>query len=215
MQPELAISSIGAPHSINADRIVANMTRHLSQQHATLWELVDGITKGKYVRDGNPRAQGKLRDRIKAAGASFVQLETGKRGKYTLIVSDLVGWNPYTDCMIVVGDTIPEKPWLANLVHTIEGLGHGRVRFISRVSTFLSHHCLSRVTQHWAVRTLPELVRVAETVIAAVMRYDTKISDEDWSRAPPDGIRIPINDVATAVLKRHEKYNSFVVVTIF
>jgi hypothetical protein len=215
MQHELAISSIGAPHSIHADRIVANMLRQLSKQHATLWELVDGITKDKYVRDGNARAQGKLRDRIKAAGASFVHLESGKRGKYKLIVSDLVGWNPYTDCIIAVGDQIPEKPWLANLVHTVEGLGHGRVRFISRVSTFLSHHCLSRVTQHWAVRTLPELVRVAETVIAAVMRYDTKISDEDWSRAPPDGIRIPINDVATAVLKRHEKYNSFVAITIF
>jgi hypothetical protein len=47
------------------------------------------------------------------------------------------------------------------------------------------------------------------------MRYDAKISDEDWSRAPPDGIRIPITPVAMAVLKRHEKYNSFVVVTIF
>jgi hypothetical protein len=78
-----------------------------------------------------------------------------------------------------------------------------------------THHALSRVTQHWAVRTIPELVRVAETVVASVMRFDNKISDEDWSRAPPDGIRIPVNDVATAVLKRHEKYNSFVVVTIF
>jgi hypothetical protein len=42
-----------------------------------------------------------------------------------------------------------------------------------------------------------------------------KISDEDWSRASSEGIKIPVNDVATAVLKRHEKYGAFVVVTLF
>ena len=78
-----------------------------------------------------------------------------------------------------------------------------------------THHSLSRVTQHWAVRTLPELLRVAETIAAAVMRYDLEVCDDERSHMPPDGIRIPINSVATAVLKRHEKYNSFVVVTIF
>jgi hypothetical protein len=97
MQPKLAISSIGAPHAIHADRVVGNMMRHLSLRHAVLWELVDRITKGGYVRDGNPRAQGKLRDRIKATGASFVHLEAGKRGKYKLIVSDLVGSGQFSE----------------------------------------------------------------------------------------------------------------------
>jgi hypothetical protein len=71
------------------------------------------------------------------------------------------------------------------------------------------------VTQHWAVRTIPELVRVAGTVVHAVTSFDSKITDDDWSRAPSEGIRIPVNDVATAVLKRHEKYGAFVVVTIW
>jgi hypothetical protein len=212
---DLEIQSVGAPHAIHADRVVANMMRHLSLRHAVLWELVDKITKGGYVRDGNPRAQGKLRDQIKAGGASFVRLTPGKRGKYKLLVSDLVGWNPNSDRLIAVGDQVPEKPWLANMIHTIEGQGHGYVQYVSSISTYLTHHCLSRVTQHWAVRTIPELVRVAETVIHAVMRYDSKISDEDWNHAPPDGIRIPVNDVATAVLKRHEKHGAFVVVTLF
>jgi hypothetical protein len=92
-------------------------------------------------------------------------------------------------------------------------LGHGDVRYTSQVSTYLTHHCLSRVTQHWAVRTLPELLRVAETIIGAVMGHDIETSDDE--EMPPEGIRILINSVATAVLKRHEKYNSFVVVTIF
>jgi hypothetical protein len=69
------------------------------------------------------------------------------------------------------------------------------------------------VTQHWKVRTLPDLLRVAGTVVAAVMHYDIKTSDDE--EIPPEGIRIPINNVATVVLKRHEKYKSFVVVTIF
>jgi hypothetical protein len=71
------------------------------------------------------------------------------------------------------------------------------------------------VTQHWAVRTLPELLRVAETITAAVMRYDLEVCDDERSHMQPVGIRIPINSVATAVLKRHEKYNSFLVATIF
>jgi hypothetical protein len=210
MQPELAISSIGVPHELHAI-----MMRHLSHQHAVLWEQIDGITKGGYVRDANPKTQGKLCDRIKAAGASFVHLEPGKRGNYKMIVSDLIGWNPHTDRIIAVGDPIPKTPWLANLVHTIDGLGHGHIRYTSQVSTYLTHHCLSRVTQHWMVRTLPELLRVAETTDGAVMRYDLEVCDDERSHMPPEGIRIPINSVATAVLKRHEKYNSFVVVTIF
>jgi hypothetical protein len=211
---DLEIQSVGAPHSIHADRVVANMMRHLSLRHASLWELVDKITKGGFVRDGNPRAQGKLRDQIKAAGASFVRLTPGKRGKYKLLVSDLVGWDPATDRLIAVGEPVPEKPWLANMIHTIEGQGHGYVQYVSSISTYLTHHCLSRVTQHWAVRTIPELVKVAETVIHAVMEYDMK-SDADWSRASSEGIKIPVSDVATAVLKRHEKYGAFVVVTLF
>jgi hypothetical protein len=191
------------------------MMRHLSLRHAALWKLVDKITKGGYVRDGNPRAQGKLRDQIKAAGASVVHLESGKRGKYKLLVSDLVGWDPHFDRLIGIGDSVPEKPWLANLVHVITGQGHGFVEHVSSVSCYLTHHSLSRVTQHWAVRTIHELVRVAETVIHEVMRHDIKISEEDWKRAPPEGIRIPINEVATAVLKRHDKYGAFVVVTIW
>jgi hypothetical protein len=212
---DLEIQSVGAPPELHANRVVAAMMRNLSLRHATLWELVDKITKGGFVRDGNPRAQGKLRDQIKAAGASYVHLTPGKRGKYKLLVSDLVGWDQYTDRLIAVGDPIPEKPWLANMIHTIEGEGHGYVKYVSSISCYLTHHCLSRVTQHWAVRTIPELVRVAETVIHAVMRYDNQISDEDWSRAPPDGIRIPVNNVATAVLKRHKKFGAFVVVTLF
>jgi hypothetical protein len=132
-----------------------------------------------------------------------------------MLVSDIVGWNPITDTPIETEDQIPEKPWLANKVHTIEGKGRGFVNYRSVVSCFLTHHCLSRVTQHWAVRKLDQLLKVIETIVHGVMRYDSKISDEDWRRAPPEGIRIPVNSVATAVLKRHEKYGAFVVVTCF
>ena len=188
----LEIQSVGAPPAPHADRVVGNMMRHLSLRHAELWRLVSNVTEGKYVRDGNKRAQQKLADRIKAAGASSVHLTPGKRGKYKLLVGDLIGWDQHADKMITVGDEVPSKPWLAWMIHVVEGLGRGEVQYTSRVSCYLTHHCLSRVTQHWAVRTIPELVRVAETVVMAVMRYDNKISDEDWSRAPEEGIRIPV-----------------------
>jgi hypothetical protein len=152
MLSTLEIQSVGAPPAPHADRVVANMMRHLSLRHAELWRLVDGITRGVYVRDGNPRAQQKLADRIKAAGASFVHLESGKRGKYKLLVSDLIGWDPATDRRISIDDPVPDKPRLSQQLHMIEGLGHGRVSYESRISCFLTHHSLSRVTQHWAVR---------------------------------------------------------------
>jgi hypothetical protein len=211
----LEIQSVGAPPAPHADRVVANMMKHLSIRHAELWAIVDKVTVGGFVRDGNPRAQQKLADRIKAAGASFVHLTPGKRGKYKLLVSDLTGWDQHTDRLIGVGDPMPEKPWLAGMVHTITGEGQGYVEYKSSISCYLTHHCLSRTCQHWAIRTVPELVKVAATVITSVMRYDNALGDDSRDNIPPEGVRIPINSVATAVLKRHEKYKAFVVITLF
>jgi hypothetical protein len=41
MQPELAISSIGAPHEIHANRVVANMMRHFAKRHIALLNIHD------------------------------------------------------------------------------------------------------------------------------------------------------------------------------
>jgi hypothetical protein len=212
------IQSVGAPHELHADRVVAAMMKYLAEKHAALWHEVDAITRGPHVRDGNPRAQAKLAARIKAAGATHMHLTAGKRGKYLLVIRDLIGWSPSADCPIVLGDELPAKPWLAMWYHEIHGHGHGSVSYTSSVSTMVSHHALSRTCQRWRVRTVPELVRVVETVEAATARYaqeaDEKGGPDAWCDIPSKGVRYPVNSAATMVLQRHTKRKTLVVATI-
>jgi hypothetical protein len=84
--PALEIQSVGAPPEKHADRVVAEMMRHLAKQHAEMWDTIKSAAHGPFVRDGNPRAQRKLAEKVKAAGAKYVHLEPGKRGKYRLSV---------------------------------------------------------------------------------------------------------------------------------
>jgi hypothetical protein len=68
------------------------------------------------------------------------------------------------------------------------------------------------------VRTVPELVRVVETIEAATTRYakeaDEKDGPDSWCDIPPRGVRYPINDAAMMVLQRHTKRKVLVVATI-
>jgi hypothetical protein len=219
---ELAISSIGAPHELHADRIVANMLKHFAQQNAKMWDVIHSITKGPFVRDGNPRAQKKLAERVKTAGAEWVQLTPGKRGRYRLSIYAMVGWNPNTDSIIEVGDTIPPKPWLADMFHTITGLGRGLIECVTHSALFITHHSLSRCVQRWQARTLADLLKVIKTISTVALEYIVKLQDKienddaNWHHTPPDGIRVPLpNDVAVVVLKAHEKFRALVVVTVF
>ena len=90
----LEIQSVGAPPERYANRVVADMMRHLAEQQASLWETVNDITKSPHTRDGNPRAQRKLEAKIKALGVNFVHLEPGKRGRYRLSVNGWTGFDP-------------------------------------------------------------------------------------------------------------------------
>jgi hypothetical protein len=82
----------------------------------------------------------------------------------------------------------------------------------------VSHHALSRVCQRWEVRTVPQLVRVVETIEVATARYakqaDEKGGPDSWCNIPPKGVRFPINDAAMMVLQRHTKRKTLVVATI-
>jgi hypothetical protein len=46
-------------------------------------------------------------------GAGKVKLQAGKRGTYTLMWMNMVGWNPVADGIIKVNDPLPARPWLA------------------------------------------------------------------------------------------------------
>jgi hypothetical protein len=219
MTPELAISSIGQPHELHANRVVAGMMRFLSDKQASVWAAVRSITSDPHVRDGNPKAQAGLVSKIKAAGASHVNLVPGKRGRYLITAQNLLGWDRNTHDCIEVGDAIPDKPWLAIGYLSIEGVGHGLIKSTLSITSVVSHHALSRTCQRWKVRTVPELVRVVETIEAAVRRCaDETIGDrgpEAWQqKIPPQGLRYPVNSSATMVLQWYAERGIPVVATI-
>ena len=80
----LETQSIGSPPNRHADHIVSAMMKYLTKEHAKLWQAIYGITKDPRVMDGNPRAQQKLADKVKTAGAIGVLLIPGKRWRYRM-----------------------------------------------------------------------------------------------------------------------------------
>jgi hypothetical protein len=55
-------------------------------------------------------------ERIRRAGAIEVSLKSGTRGRYRMLIFELVGWNPITDAEILIDDLLPPKPQLAVMV---------------------------------------------------------------------------------------------------
>jgi hypothetical protein len=215
---DLKIQSEGPPPEAHARRIILNMMRHLARENATLWNKINIIVHDPFARDGNPKAQQRLADKVKALGAAHVSLQTGKRGKYTMFIHDIIGWNRDTDKPIGVDDEV-ENPWLAAQFHTVEGLGRCRIRHYTRQVLFISAHSLVRVVQRWQARTLDDLLRVIHTITAVGVEYIIKIDDgttSDWAKTPLDGVRVPFpNNSSVMVLKQYEVRPALVVITIF
>jgi hypothetical protein len=217
MLANLEITSVGPPPERHADRVVAEMMRHLARQHAHLWATIEEITKNPRVRDGNPRAQRKV---DKAAGAHLTNLEPGKRGRYHLFVHGWVGWDAAANDRIKINDPIPDKPWFANWQFVLEGTGHCGIRSYARAVLYVTHHSLSRVVQRWQVKTLTDLTRVIDTIGAVALTHiAARIEqgpEDSWFITPPDGIRVPFpNNSSVMILKQHEKRKALIVATIF
>ena len=63
---ELAISSVGPPHPLHADRVIALMTRHLVDRARHIRDALKDIAFN--ANDGSPRAQQRLAQRLGRAG---------------------------------------------------------------------------------------------------------------------------------------------------
>jgi hypothetical protein len=57
------------------------MMRQLARDHSRLWDTIAEVAADS--SDGSPRAQRKMQERIKRAGALTTELWPGKRGRYT------------------------------------------------------------------------------------------------------------------------------------
>jgi hypothetical protein len=85
--PSTMIQSVGPPPERHADRIVAEMLRQLAVQRAKRFPAIAAAILGS--RDGGPRAQRRMQERVERAGAIGTSLTPGKRGSYTLLFCDL------------------------------------------------------------------------------------------------------------------------------
>ena len=213
------IQSIGRPPERHADRIVGEMMRRLARTHADVWRAINEAVASS--SDGSPRAQRKMAERIERAGALATDLTPGKRGRYTLVVNDVVGWDRERDAAVLVGDPIPDRPWIACNVTVVESEGRGcdLVTIRSKPMVLVTHHSMSRAAQRLGVRTPAHLVAATRAIWdAAVGLLCEKGGDVDaFLDAPPEGWRVPMKaiDGAVVVLKRHQRRAALVAATVF
>jgi hypothetical protein len=177
MQPELAIHSVGPPPSAHASRVVANMLKHLASRHATLYSIIEGIANDPHVRDGNPKAQRRLEQKIRNVGSVHTHLVPGKRGVYTLKVFMWIGYNPFTNKIITVDDELPPKPWLSHFCYEISGQGKCLVRYVGYSILMITHHSLQRCAERWQVKSVNDLERVVETISVVAMKQIEKMQN--------------------------------------
>jgi len=214
------IQSVGAPPERHADRVVAEIMRQLAERRARLWPTIEEALLNS--SDGSPKAQRKMAERLRRAGATSVKLTPGKRGRYTLHIYDRTGWDPTRDEEITVGDPIPEKPWIACHLTIIESRGQGRGGDItSSPVLFITHHALSRTAQRFGLRTEQHLEAAAQIIWNGAITLMKQKTLEHWLDAPPEGHRAPLetgddaSDCATVVLKRHENHKALIAATVF
>jgi hypothetical protein len=210
-----AIQSVGPPPERHADRVVAAMMRQLAETRKTLWETIAETIADS--SDGSPKAQRKMEQRIRRAGAVQTELTPGKRGKYTIIIYDFTGWCPSRDAEIQIGDKIPEKPWIACNIGVLRSEGRGRehVSYRSRPVLFITHHALSRAAQRIGIRTSDDLILAVKIIWRAAFKLLAEKEDiEKWLAAPPQGWRAPMGGGSDCVvLSRHYKRKALVAAT--
>jgi hypothetical protein len=209
------IQSVGLPPERHADRVVAAMMRQLAETRKTLWETIAETIADS--SDGSPKAQRKMEQRIRRAGAVRTELTPGKRGRYTLLIYDFTGWCPSRDAEIQIGDKIPENPWIACNIGVLrsEGRGREKVSYRARPILFITHHALSRAAQRIGLRTPEDLILVVNIIWRAAFKLLAEKEDiEKWLAAPPQGWRVPMGAGSDCVvLSRHYKRQALVATT--
>jgi len=181
--------------------LIGEMLRDLARKRVQIAPAIqDAILKS---RDGNPRAQARMAARIRRAGAALVDLSPGRRGRYTLAIHELVGWNPNTGKEIGVDDVILDLPWAAIYLTVIVG----RARVVkSKLMMLMTHHALSRCAQRFKLRT-PEHVFNATCNVWVALVAAFGIIKERWYDeffpTPMTARHVRINDAVTAVVQRY------------
>jgi hypothetical protein len=203
------IASEGPPPERHADRVVNDMIRWLAVETARSREAVVHVLA--HSADGNPKAQGRLADRIRAAGNGVITqvgLESGKRGRYRLAYCYWAVWDPDRDCAVVGRDELSAgKLWLSYFLCQTTSKGGGKYSDVAAPALLVSHHALSRLAQRCGARTPLDLLGGMFSMWNAV---GPRILD-----APSTPWRVEIEGGATILVEAHARLEKTpVVVTV-
>jgi hypothetical protein len=89
------------PPERHADRIVAEMLQMIVRVHADIQAAIHAAFADR--SDGNPKGQQRMVRKLRDSGGRLLfdaVLQPGKRGRYTLILTECIGWNPPTNTAI-------------------------------------------------------------------------------------------------------------------
>jgi hypothetical protein len=185
MSPAPKIESIGPPPERHADRVVADMVRFIIRERAKDWERMQSVM-GR-AKDGNPKAQARLVEKLKKSGGSGlnnVQLTAGKRGTYQLDIFDWTGWNPKTEKPIDAAEDIPNSTdglWLSCWVTCFISV-KGNRKLFNHPYFYITHHALSRLAQRCGARTCHDLINATKWMNSALYKHIAQT--ESWNTLP-------------------------------
>jgi hypothetical protein len=213
------IQSLGLPPVRHADRVISEMMRILARKHATLWDEISAVICTCKGGTGSPRAQIRLGERIKNAGAYHTKVYPGKRGRFSIVIYDFTGFDPSRDEEIRFGDPIPLdlKPWISCNLSILESPGGGRdmIEVNSRPLLFITCHSMSRLAQRFGARTSDHLMTATHVIFNECIALFNQKKMEALLDTPPEGWRVPLmNSSALAILKRYEKRRALICVTV-
>lgn len=178
LKTETQIQSLGPPPEKHADRVIAQMLRELVKARVNVDFNLKEIVRS--VRDGNPRAQRRFAEKIMAATHPFtpaIGVDPGKRGRYSLSIRMLDGWNPVTKRLIVNESQIPLKPWVTMTCIEFRSKGRGFYECDASQLIFASHHALSRLAQRCGVKASIDLLHAVTSIWAMLIKTGSELPD--------------------------------------
>ena len=204
------ITSIGPPPTLHAQRIVGLMLEHLHQTRRGARDHLAGILKSRQL--GTPVGQARVFKRVQlAAGDTAIdlRLETGKRGRFVLIVATWATVGP--DGLLADDGPLPHGAGIVAMTAVYRAKNYVPDTRGGATLT-ISRHALVRMAERADVRTVPELLTVVRSLWAVGLALQTE-PNELWRNPPRAGWQIPLGD-GVAVLIPHRDDTHLIVPTV-